>query len=83
MCVCKREGREGVCMPEIVIEVEGGRYGGRYIWRESCIMCVVLQASLITVCGSNMMHKWCLEQQEGDTAPELVLDRSYKFQGGL
>jgi lethal(2) giant larvae protein len=41
------------------------------------------EPALITVCGGNMMHRWCLEQGEGQDAPELVLDRSYKFQGGL
>ena len=30
-----------------------------------------------------MMHKWCVEQSEDQDTPELVLDRSYKFQGGL
>ena len=30
-----------------------------------------------------MMHRWCVEQGEEQEAPELVLDRSYKFQGGL
>ena len=49
----------------------------------SYFMFVLLQASVITVCSRNMMHKWCVEQQENGGAPELVLDRSYKFQGGL
>ncbi|CAI8051354.1 LLGL scribble cell polarity complex component 2 [Geodia barretti] len=41
------------------------------------------EPALITVCGGNMMYRWCLEQGERQDAPELVLDRSYKFQGGL
>lgn len=41
------------------------------------------EPSLITVCNNNMMYKWSVEHPEGGGAPQLVLDRSYKFQGGL
>ena len=52
--------------------------------KASVINGLVPQPSVITVCSGNMMHKWCVElpEEEGG-APQLVLDRSYKFQGGL
>ena len=50
---------------------------------EVVVVFSVVQPALITVCGGNMMYRWCMEQEEGQEAPELVLDRSYKFQGGL
>ena len=42
-----------------------------------------LQPSVITVGSNNMMYKWCVEHSVKGGAPQLVLDRSYKFQGGL
>ena len=42
------------------------------------------QPSVITVCSNNMMYKWCMVQPETEDKPlQLVLDRAYKFQGGL
>lgn len=39
------------------------------------------QASLITVCANNILHKWSLLDNEGTS--HLVHMRTYKFQGGL
>jgi len=39
------------------------------------------EASVITVSSNNIMHKWSLLDNEGNS--RLVLKRTYKFQGGL
>lgn len=43
--------------------------------------CTLIQASVITVSSNNIMHKWSLMDNEGNS--RLVLKRTYKFQGGL
>ena len=40
-----------------------------------------LQPSIITVCSNNILNKWRIEEEDGRT--QLVLKRTYKFQGGL
>lgn len=44
-------------------------------------VCTFIQASVITVSSNNIMHKWSLLDNEGNS--RLVLKRTYKFQGGL